>query len=387
VTADGAGAHLASVASDLASRLCLAARDAGWSGPDPYDALWWEGWPRALTRHRRGRQLLIQLHARAPVDVRTLYRRRHPVISKTLAVFGAAAVRLHEREGDERHVRLAGDALGRLAADTATGTAGWGYPFPVQTRWSFYAAHAPNAIATAFGARALHEGAVALGQTAWAERARAAAEWALEALWADEDGWFVYHPSSRALIHNANLLVARLAWTVLRREGAVRERVARAVEHTLTAQRPDGTFPYGDGPGLEWADSFHTAYVLEALVDLTDIDPEVAPALQRGSDAYRERFFGPSGEAYLMPDRAYPQDGHSAGTALTTLSRLAARGVVEAAQAEPIARHTALRVVRGAHAVHRRYRLGSTRVAYIRWCDAHVALGLASYALAAPSGG
>jgi hypothetical protein len=32
--------------------------------------------------------------------------------------------------------------------------------------------------------------------------------------------------------------------------------------------------------------------------------------------------------------------------------------------------------MRGAHAVHRRYRAGSSRVAYLRWCDAHVALGL-----------
>jgi hypothetical protein len=30
----------------------------------------------------------------------------------------------------------------------------------------------------------------------------------------------------------------------------------------------------------------------------------------------------------------------------------------------------------GGHAVHRRHRWGRTRVRYVRWCDAHVALGL-----------
>lgn len=368
-------------AAALAGDLCRAARAAGWSGPDPYDALWWDGWPRALTRRRRGRQLLVQLHARAPVDVRRVYRRGHPVISKTRAVFGAAALRLHRLGHHDLHARLAEDALGPLADDTSTGTPGFGYPFAVQTRWSFYDADTPNAIATAFGALSLHEAAVALGRPAWGDRARRAAAWAVEALWSDDDGWFTYHPSSGTLVHNANLLVARLVQLVLADDGAARDRVVRAVERSVAAQRTDGTFPYGDGPGLDWVDSFHTGYVLDCLTDLIDVDPGVEPALRRGADCYLARFFGAEGEAYLRPDRKSPEDGHSAGTALTTLVALAAHGLVPPVSAEPIARRVATHVVRGSHAVHRRYRLGATRVSYIRWCDAHVALGLANYAL------
>jgi hypothetical protein len=36
----------------------------------------------------------------------------------------------------------------------------------------------------------------------------------------------------------------------------------------------------------------------------------------------------------------------------------------------------------GGHAVHRRYRWGRSTVRYIRWCDAHVALGLVDAAAA-----
>ena len=357
-------------AAALAERLCIAAREADWRGADPYDALWWNGWPQAIVRHRRGRQLLIQLHARAPVNVRPLYRRSDPQISKTLALFGAAAARLELQQ-------LARDALDRLAADATTGTPGFGYPFPVQTRWSFYDADTPNAIATSFGALALSEGARRFDRPNWAARAESAAAWALDALWSEQQGWFVYHPSSRALVHNANLLVARLVAQTL----GLDERVARAVRQTLAAQNADGTFPYGAGPGLEWVDSFHTAYVLECLGGLLETDAGVGAALRRGTSAYLARFFGPAGEARLWPDRAYPEDGHSAGTALTTLGSLAARGFVEPSSIEPIARRVATHVVRGAHAVHRRHRRWSTRVAYPRWCDAHVALGLASYAV------
>lgn len=365
---------LGAEAATLAERLCMTAREADWRGADPYDALWWSRWPQPLVRHRRGRQLLIQLHARAPVDPRPLYRRSHPQISKTLALFGAAAARLGQRQ-------LAQDALDRLAADETTGAPGFGYPFPVQTRWSFYGSNTPNAIATAFGALALEEGARAFDRPDWAARAEDAAAWALDALWSEERGWFVYHPSSNALVHNANLLVARLVAQTLGLDGTAGERVARAVGQTLAAQLEDGTFPYGAGSGLEWADSFHTGYVLECLGDLLDTDAGVEAALRRGVDAYLARFFGRAGEARLWPDRPYPEDGHSAGTAVTTLVSLAARGFVDAASIEPVARRVTTHVVRGSHAVHRRHRRWTTHVDYIRWCDGHVALGLASYAL------
>jgi hypothetical protein len=38
--------------------------------------------------------------------------------------------------------------------------------------------------------------------------------------------------------------------------------------------------------------------------------------------------------------------------------------------------------IRHGHAVHRRYRHGRTAVRYLRWCDAHVALGLVDAAAA-----
>jgi hypothetical protein len=382
VSAPAGGPELAAEAAQLATRLCVVACKAGWSGPDPYDALWWEHWPRLLTGTKRGRQFLIQAHARSPVDFRPLYRRRHPMISKTLAVFGLAATRLHIGGGrDGRHCEVAQDALGRLVKDHSSGTPGFGYPFPVQTRWSFYPAQTPNAIATAFGGLALDEAGRTFQERRWEERAHRAADWALEALWHEPDGWFVYHPRSRALIHNANLLVARLVWRLARGDVVARERVGKALARTLAARRSDGTFPYGEGSGLEWADSFHTGYVLESLADLIELDSGVEPALRRGTESYVERFFGPAGEAYLWPGRRYPQDGHSAGTALTTLSALAAHGVIEAERMDPIARRVAAHVIRDGHAVHRRHRLGATRVAYVRWCSAHVALGLASYAL------
>lgn len=360
------------------------AHAAGWGGPDPYDALWWRGWPEALVTRKRGRQVLIQAHARAPVNVRRIYRREDPVIAKALAAFGWAATRLQRYDSTGGARELAQDCFSRLSADRSAGQVAWGYPFPVQTRWSFYAASTPNIIVTSFGALALWDGAQSFGEQAWGTRAENAAKWVNDALWLEKEGWFVYHPDSRALIHNANLLGARTAWRILPEEPAVRARVMRAVEQTLSDQRPDGAFPYGRGPGLEWVDSFHTGYVLEALTDLLDLDPSIEPALCRAAEHYLAHFFGSRGEAWLRPDGRL-EDGHSAGTALTTLAALSSRGLVPAEHGEAVFGRVSARMLRKGHAVHRRYRLARTTVRYPRWCDAHVALGLASYAAGSPA--
>jgi hypothetical protein len=78
----------------------------------------------------------------------------------------------------------------------------------------------------------------------------------------------------------------------------------------------------------------------------------------------------------LWATKPYPEDGHSAGTGLTTLGLLRRRGLVTQALVEHVARRVLDAGLHRGHVVHRRYRRGRTIVRYLRWCDAHVALGL-----------
>ncbi len=88
--------------------LAQAARQ-DWRGPDPYDGLYF-AWPGWLTGGRRRRQAIVQAHARAPVDIRRLYRRTHPRIAKALGVFGSVGMRL-ARGGDPAAAALGLAAL------------------------------------------------------------------------------------------------------------------------------------------------------------------------------------------------------------------------------------------------------------------------------------
>jgi hypothetical protein len=369
---------------DLASR-CIAAALAlteqaarsDFRGPDPFDALYWR-WPRVLVGGRRRRQALIQLHSRSAVDLRRVYRREHPQIAKALGVFGSVGMRAHRLTGDARAREVALAALGLLDADRSAGQRGWGYPWDMQTRWSFYPAGTPNVVATAFAAGALLEAG-----DVYAARAHDAAAWALEELWIEPEGYFGYHPGRPVNIHNASLLGA---WLVHVAGVGGDDRVQRAVERTLAAQRPDGSWPYGEGANLGWSDSFHTGYVVICLDRMRDVDTRLGEAIARGAAAY-ERFFDDVGRAQLWATKPYPEDGHSAGTGLTTLALLHRRGLVARELVERVARRVLHAGLHRGHVVHRRYRRGRTTVRYLRWCDAHVALGLVDAAAALSGAG
>ncbi|HEY2767363.1 MAG TPA: hypothetical protein VGI76_03855 [Solirubrobacteraceae bacterium] len=362
----------------VATRLIELGAAAHWRGPDPYDGMFVR-WPAPLVAGRRRRQAIIQLHARSPLDVRRLYRRHHSLVPKAPALLGQAAARLLAVGEDPNLRELAHDALGTLTADTACGEEGWGYPWPTQTRWSYYPAGSPNIVATAFSANALAEASPTLGQPAWRLRAQRAAAWVLHDLFLADEGYFAYHGHSDRLVHNANLLGAALVHEFAP-DGAV-EAVRVATARTLDAQRPDGTWPYGEAAGLEWVDSFHTGYILDSLCRLEGVDPRIPAAIERGAGVYASAFFDADGRASLWHGKPYPEDAHSAGTGMTVLARLVRRGCVPVETVERVAHRARTYMMRdNGHAVFRRQPWGATRVSYLRWCDAPMALGLASVA-------
>lgn len=349
-------------------------------GPDPFDGLWWH-WPRALVGGRRRRQAVAQLHARSPVDVRRLYRRRHPRTAKALGLFASVEARAQRLLGTAAPRAIGLRAVQALDADRGAGPRAWGYPWDVQTRWSFYPAGSPNVVVTAFAASGLLEVGAGMGREDLVDRASRAARWVRDELWVEPEGYFAYHEGRPVNIHNASLLGAWLVHVAAGGDAVARERVARAVARTLDAQRPDGSWPYGEGRNLSWADSFHSGYVLLCLDRLRAVDARVSEAVERGAAHYR-RFFDAAGRARLWADRPFPEDAHSAGTGLSTLSALVRHGLVERDVLERVVLRVLDHGLRGGRPVHRRYRWGATTVRYLRWCDAHIALGLVDAAAA-----
>jgi hypothetical protein len=288
-------------------------------------------------------------------------------------------------EGGEYAARLP-DVVARLRGKALPvgGEIAFAYEFNMQTRWGYYPAGRPNAVATAFGAHALLDAAAALPDPALAEMAHAALRYATSALVveAGHERFFGYYEGKGTPIHNSSMLLVGLAARCAE-EGTAEWRAAEdALAYTLERQRPDGSWPYGEEAGLGWVDGFHTAYILRnlALWHERTGDERAARALDKGLDLYVTRLVDADGAARHTLDSRYPIDIHACATAISSLSALAAH--------HPQARATATRVLgwtlrnmsrgdgRFAFQQHKRYR---NSIPYIRWGDSHMLYGLASY--------
>ena len=360
-------------ARDAAERLSGRLEQDGFSGWDPYDAL---SSPllHAVSRSPLLRRTAIQSLKRSPLNVRPLLavpKRRH---TKALALLTSAYLQLDRRD-------LAFRLRDQLLAAALPG-AGWGYEFDVQTRWGYYRARQPNAVVTAFAAHALLD---TLDLEA-SEDTRTAVDEALEFVERDllvqvgEEAFFAYFAGGDVPIHNSNLLVASLfarAGTAAQRDVA-----RRAVQYTVERQRSDGTWPYGERPGLEWVDGFHTAYVLERLVQWNDAQPEptLATAIERGTDAYVQRLIDPDGAPRSTIQRRFPIDVHAAASAITALCRLQEFHARARETADAVLDWTLANMVRAdGRFSFQRHRSWTNRTAYVRWSDAHMLLALANY--------
>lgn len=347
-----------------AERLSDALAHEGYAGHDPWDGLS-SRFVRTVARGRLGRGAATQAFKYSPVDLRPLFgvpKQRH---TKALALLVSAYTRLGDTARAEEL------AAGLIERQTDAG--GWAYGFDVQTRWGFYPAGQPNAVATVFAAHALLDAGIA----APVDRA---VQWAAAELPSGSDGkrWFAYYPGSTVPVHNASLLVAGL----MARTGTLDSIAADAVAFSLDRQRPDGSWAYGDDERLGWVDGYHTVYVLESLERWSHVagPPAVDDALARGLDLFLTRLVDPDGAARASLDSRYPVDTHACAIAVTGLCRLAARDPRALPTAERILEWTLANMRRrdGRFAFQRR-RFGRNSVPYIRWSDAHMLLALATW--------
>jgi hypothetical protein len=343
--------------------------------------------PAWVRKRAWSRQLIIQLRKRVPVDIGGSLGVEPFVMAKSAAcALTAASRRFAVGQGGEHEIDSMLSAM--QSAEGSLGDGRWGYEFDVQTRWAYYPAGTPNAIAGVFCGRALGTAAVVMNRRDVRSGLLATcASLSDELLLAGETPWFRYVPGSDTLVHNANLLGAGIlaAGGVLspRREWV--DVALAACRTSLLAQREDGGWPYGEGHHLAWEDSFHTAYNLDGLllVWLGTGDEELATALERGVRHWSTRFFGDEGEPYYTPTKRFPYDVHSAATAIDVGSRLATWGFCGPSLPQKVFEWTRSNLVddRSGVTYYQRRRLCLDRRHFVRWGDAHWELAQSAMAL------
>ncbi|MDT7542766.1 MAG: hypothetical protein QOE33_2670 [Acidobacteriota bacterium] len=372
------------------------ARD--YAGHDPFDALnsrLFQSTP--LARSRLARLAWTQAFKRSPVNLRRLARVPVERNAKGTALFALAwlsrlrATGVVDQTRDEAR-RETTTLLGDLI-DARIGTkhgAAWGYNFDWQGRSFFAPKGTPTVVPTAFAVRAFVEASQDLGDAGnanYLQIAREACSFILRDLnrsdETEDDFCFSYTPRDRTRVFNASLLAAEALASVgaLTHEDELKREAARAARYVVRRQRADGSWAYGAESFQTWSDNFHTAFILTSLARVIDACDdcrvEFTPALRRGFDFWRARFFHADGFPKFTPERAYPADAHSAGAGLVALADLGALSPGALPLAEKIARwsNENLRDPRGFFYYQRR-RTHTIRTPYMRWSQGWMMYGL-----------
>jgi hypothetical protein len=359
-------------------------RSREFAGYDPFDALNSRVFQSTPFRSSRTARLIwTQAFKRSPFNLRPLARVPSQKNSKGLALFTLAALSNYRRlktSEAETDAREMSDELWGMRIEGYSGAA-WGYNFAWQSR-NFFAAHGtPMIVPTAFAARTLIEACDAFKDDNYLRMARSSCDFILNDLKrtveSDEEVCFSYSPLDHTKIFNASLLAAETLATVGARskETELCDFAIRAARYVVRKQNEDGSWAYGAETSQQWADSFHTAYVLSSLQRIIKGSPsgalEVTPALQRGYEFWRERFFLADGWPKYYHDALYPADAHAAATAIITLLEFQDLDSAARALAEKIAAWAIhnLRDRRGFFYNQRR-RLHTVKTSYMRWTQA-----------------
>jgi rhamnogalacturonyl hydrolase YesR len=370
-------------------RLLDYCRAEEWSGYDPYDALnskvlsilpiFNAKWPRLA---------LTQLLKRSPVNLRPLLQIPKTQNPKALALSLAAVIKLR-RLGLIDEQALLDELVARIEATRSSSQYWcWGYSFPWQGRSIMVRRGEPNLICTTFVADALIDLFEETGDSRYLAIAKSAANYLLtELFWTDGKtvSSFGYPTASaRSRVHNANLIAAAFLLRLHRHtcEERARHIAMEVASYSISCQRPDGSWPYGELANQQWIDNFHTGYNLCALRRMAESgEPtEFDENVDRGYQFYREHFFREDGAPRYFHNRTYPIDVHSAAQSIITLLEFTDRDPFAAG----LARKVLIWVIDNlwdpsGYFYYRKLKLGTIKTSYMRWGQAWMLFALALF--------
>lgn len=360
------------------------------AGYDPYDGLnsrLFQSTP--LKNSRVARLAWTQFFKRSPLNFRKPVGVPHERNAKGIALFALAALadyrRTRTREAEIEARELLDDLMG-LSLKGFQGAC-WGYNFDWQSRSFFAPKGTPTIVPTSFAARSLCEAAEVIDRDQYLPLARTVCSFILSDLKrtheTSDEVCFSYSPLDQTRVFNASLMAAEVLATVggLLGEESLCDLAMRATRYVIRRQLADGSFAYGVDSHQTWNDNFHTAFILASLsriVERCGARDEFEPALVRGYEFWKERFFLTNGWPKYYPDRLYPADVHSAAAAIATLVELRGRFPATVELAGRIATWT-IENLRSPHGYfyYQKHRFYTNRIPYMRWSQAWMSYALA----------
>ena len=359
---------------------------ADYAGYDPYDAL---NSPivRAIGSPSKWmRVAFTQLLRRSPLNLRRVLAVRKGHNPKGLGLFLWGYARLYastEKPAYRKRIEYLLDLLDKLRSKGYCGNC-WGYNFGWQNWKTWTPPYTPTIVNSAFIGHALLDTYFHGG----VERALTMAVDIKDFICHDlhrlesEDGLCLgYTPLSELYVHNANLLGASLLIRLygICGDSALENLALACLRYGLGHQREDGAWYYGQMKGMQYVDSFHTGFNLQALQYFIreGYGPRCREQFDLGLKYYVEHFFLPNGTARYYDDRTFPIDIHSLCQAIVVLSDpLAGQDELGGCVLSWMLRH--MWSPKG-YFYFRKGRYHTNKICYMRWSQAWAFHALSAY--------
>lgn len=315
------------IIEDATTKLLNYCESNDWAGYDPFDGLNSKVF-KALpfNKYKLPRLAFIQFMKRFPINLRRVLLVPKEQNPKGLALFVSALLRLSKTDlfHDANMVESLAE---RLIALRSKGYphACWGYNFDWQNRVFFLPKYSPNIICTTFAANALLDFHEKYRKPAYVDLAVSAGDFILSGLNITHDSsgiCFSYTPFDKGQVHNANLLGAAFLARLYRLTGkkAYLDEAHKAVNYSVSRQKEDGSWAYGEARTQGWVDNFHTGYNLGALEKFSQYSRnfEFSDVIKTGYQFYRNNLFYGNCIPKYFNNKVFPIDIHAISQSIIT---------------------------------------------------------------------
>ncbi len=360
-------------------------------GYDPYDGLQSKLFRSIpwIRNNRLCRLAWIQFHKRSPFNFRKCIGIKALPNAKTFAIFLMVYCKWHKYQADDKILDKIKYLVKEIIQLKQHGYQGacWGYPFDWESKSFFLKANTPTSVCTAFVVTALLDAYEILKDDELLRLCFSSADFFLKDLHRREyeKGYFSisYSPKDYSEVYNASYLVAATLSRLNKYQNndTWKSSAKKLIEFGANKQLSDGLWNYGSAPHHQWADGFHTGYILVSLAQyITNTgDTNQQPVLEKGFDCFLKSFVEANGTVRYYPEKTYPIDAHNMAQAIISLTTL-----VKSKKEYDIAENILWKSIhhlydeRG-YFYFRSYSNYKIKIPYMRWSQAWMLLALITF--------
>jgi len=213
----------------------------------------------------------------------------------------------------------------------------WGYDFDWEARYASNPAYTPTIVATGIITNALFEYYRFSKDKNIFAIIESSGDFATKDLKKSFDGGtfcYSYSPYDSQRVYNASMKAVRLLSQIFSVNGRkeIADEAKKAAAYVAENQNKDGSWAYSKSDGRDWADNFHTGYILDCFDEYirNTGDTEFSDILQKGYQFYADRFFRKAKNDTLIPkyysNKLYPVDSTALSQSVLTLARFGDTG-------------------------------------------------------------